>query len=55
MFFYIFDAVPLWLGMSMYAVLWPSRVIEAAREAIGVQVNGENDTEMAKTRPEWRR
>lgn len=42
-YFYILDALPLWLSMSLYALLWPPRVVEACREGERFEMGGKRE------------
>ncbi|KAJ6550058.1 RTA1 like protein-domain-containing protein [Mycena capillaripes] len=37
-FFYWFDAVPLWIAMTIYALVWPPRFLNTPREAQAMEL-----------------
>lgn len=32
-YFYLLDALPLWISMTLYCFFWPSRFIDGVRES----------------------
>ncbi|GAA5886137.1 hypothetical protein JCM16303_000060 [Sporobolomyces ruberrimus] len=58
-YFYLLDALPLWLAMSLYALFWPSRFVEGAAllnpqgSDLDSPVTTSNDFKLVQT-PSWR-
>jgi hypothetical protein len=38
-FFYCFDALPLWIAMTLYCSVWPPRFLSIPREAEAVELH----------------
>ncbi|GAA5852122.1 hypothetical protein JCM3766R1_007108 [Sporobolomyces carnicolor] len=49
-YFYLLDALPLWLAMSIYCFFWPPRFIEGAKELNPVRPESECDSPTSVTR-----
>ncbi|KAJ7508286.1 RTA1 like protein-domain-containing protein [Mycena galericulata] len=41
-YFYIFDSLPLWISMTLYCVVWPTRFLSAHTQPEGVELKEES-------------
>ncbi|KAJ6489377.1 RTA1 like protein-domain-containing protein [Mycena vulgaris] len=40
-YFYLFDSLPLWIAMSLYCVVWPTRFLNSRQRAEGIELRKE--------------